>query len=59
MFLLLEVPSLTLILGVVPEPFEVLFFGVALVFLTVGLRWLMKRGERDADAEIQHTTKEV
>ena len=57
MFLLFGVPSASLILGVVPEPFEVLIFGVGLVLLTIGLRWLLRRSEKSANAEIKHTTK--
>ena len=55
MFLLFEVVGQELILGVVPESFEVLIFGVALVLLAVGLRWLMKRGEANVRHEIEKT----
>ena len=57
MFLSFEVATQNLILGVVPESLEVLIFGVALVLLTIGLRWVLKRSEKDAGSEIKHTTK--
>ena len=59
MFLLVDVASQALILGFVPESLEVLIFGVALVLLTVGLRWFMKRSEKSVDGEIKQTTKQV
>ena len=57
MFLSFEAATQNLILGVVPESLEVLIFGVALVLLTIGLRWVLKRSEKDAGSEIKHTTK--
>ncbi len=48
---------LAVILGLIPEPLEILIFGVALVLITIGLRWLMKRGEKSAGGDIKHTTK--
>jgi len=55
MFLLFDVASQSLILGFVPESFGVLFFGVGLVLLAVGLRWLMKRGEANVHREAEKT----
>jgi len=46
------------ILGLVPEPVEVLVFGVGLILLTIGLRWLMKRSERKTEGEIIHITQQ-
>lgn len=57
MFLLLEVGSEKLILGSITEPFEVLIFGVGLVLLAVGLRVVLRRGEKRADSEMVHKTK--
>jgi len=57
MFLLFEAGSENLILGFITEPFEVLIFGVGLVLLAVGLRFVLKRGEKRADSEMVHKTK--
>ncbi|HEY0461988.1 MAG TPA: hypothetical protein VGC97_22840 [Pyrinomonadaceae bacterium] len=57
MFLLLGGAGESLSLGAVREPFEVLIFGVGLVLLTIGLRWLLRRSEKSENAEIKHTTK--
>ncbi len=53
MFLLFDIATQALILGYVPESLEVLVFGVALVLLTVGLRWFMKRGATDIQHEVE------
>jgi hypothetical protein len=45
------------ILGLIPEPLEVLIFGVGLVLLAIGLRWLMKKSEKSTNGDIKHTTK--
>lgn len=55
MFLLFEFAGQGLFLGIVPEPLEILIFGVALVLLTVGLRWLMRRSEANVRREIEKT----
>ena len=55
MCLLFEVVGQGMILGIVPESFEVLIFGIALVLLAVSLRWLMKRGEANVRHEIEKT----
>ena len=56
MFLLFELAADPgIILGVVPEPLEILISGIALILLTIGLRWLMKRGEADVRREIEKT----
>ncbi len=57
MFFLFDVASQNLILGFVPESLGLLIFGVALVLLAIGLRWFMRRTEKNADSEIKHTTK--
>jgi hypothetical protein len=57
MFLLFEVAGQGLILGIVPETLEVLIFGLALVLLAIGLRWLMKRADKNANGDIKHITK--
>jgi uncharacterized membrane protein len=46
------------ILGLIPEPLEVLIFGVGLILLTIGLRWLMKRGAKNTESEIKHITEQ-
>lgn len=40
----------SLLLGIVPESLGLLVFGVALVGLTAGLRWLMAKGDAAEDA---------
>lgn len=45
------------LLGLIPEPLEILIFAIALVLLTIGLRWLMKRSEKGTTGDIKHTTK--
>lgn len=57
MFLLFGVASESFILGFVPEPLEVLIFGIGLIFLTIALRWILKRTEKSTEGEIKHTTK--
>jgi len=57
MFFLFDVASQNLILGFVSESLGLLIFGVALVLLAIGLRWFMKRTERNTESEIKHTTK--
>lgn len=57
MFLLLETASENLIFGFITEPLEVLIFGVGLVLLTVALRAVLKRVEKNADREVIHRTK--
>lgn len=46
------------ILGFIPEPLEVLIFGIGLILLTIGLRWLMKRGAKNAESEMKHITQQ-
>jgi hypothetical protein len=57
MFLLFDVAAQIFILRSVPEPFEVLIFGVGLILLTVLLRAILKGSKKDADGEIIHTTR--
>lgn len=57
MFLLFEAGNENLILGFITEPLEVLIFGVGLVLLAIGLRFVLKRGEKSADREMIHRTK--
>jgi hypothetical protein len=57
MFFLLEIASESWIFGVIPEPLEVLIFGIGLVAFAIGLRWLMKRTEKTTDGKIGHTTE--
>jgi cadmium resistance protein CadD (predicted permease) len=48
-----------IIWGFVPdERIGLLIFGVALILLAIGLRWLMKRNEKPADNEIKHITEQ-
>jgi len=53
MFLLFAVASQMLLLVFVPESLGVLIFGIALVLLAIGLRWLMKRNAKSTDGEIE------
>lgn len=46
------------ILGLIPESLEILIFGVGLILLAIGLRWLMKRGEKNTESEINHITEQ-
>jgi cadmium resistance protein CadD (predicted permease) len=58
MFLLFDVATQGFILGYVPEPLEVLIFAIGLILLTIGLRWLLKRDEKNTDGEIRRTTEQ-
>jgi hypothetical protein len=57
MYLLFEVASKNSIFGALPESLEVLVFGIALIFLAVGLRSILKRGESGSGGKIIHKTK--
>ena len=57
MFLLFEAGGENLILGLITEPLEILIFGVVLILLAVGLRSILKRGEKRADSDMVHKTK--
>ena len=57
MFFLFDVANQNVILGFIPESLGLLIFGVALILLTIGLRWIMKRSEKSADGGIEHITK--
>jgi len=57
MLLLFDFLGQGLILGFVPESVGVLIFGLGLIFLAVGLRWFMKRIEKNVHSRIQHITK--
>jgi hypothetical protein len=59
MFFLFQVINQNLILGFIPESLGLLIFGVGLVFLTIGLRWIMKRGEKSVDGEIEKMAEKV
>jgi hypothetical protein len=58
MFLLLEVAGESWILGFVPEQLEILIFGMVLISLTIGLRWILKRSEKNAKSKIEHITEQ-
>jgi len=58
MFFLFVVATQSFILGYVPEPLEVLIFGIGLILLTIGLRWFMKRSEKSTDSKINRTTEQ-
>jgi hypothetical protein len=58
MFFLFEVINQNLFLGFIPESIGLLIFGIGLVLLTIGLRWIMKRGEKSAEKEIKHITEQ-
>ncbi len=53
MFFLFDVASQNLILGFVPESLGLLIFGVALVFLTIGLRRFMKRSDTNVHRKVE------
>ena len=55
MFLLFDVATQSFILGYVPEPLEVLIFGIGLILLTIGLRWFMRRSETNVESEIEES----
>ena len=57
MFLLLDSANQSLILGFVPESLGLLIFGIGLILLAIGLRWFIKRSEKNTDGEIKHITK--
>lgn len=42
---LLEIANQNLLLGFIPESVGLLIFGVGLVVLTIGLRWIFNRVE--------------
>jgi len=42
---LLEIGNQSLLLGFIPESLGLLIFGVGLIVLTFGLRWIMNRVE--------------
>jgi hypothetical protein len=46
--ILLQVTNQNLLLGVMPESLGLLIFGIGLVVLTIGLRWILKRSEENA-----------
>jgi len=43
--------SNNLLLGSIPESIGLLIFGIALVAVTVGLRWLMREDAEDAKSQ--------
>jgi hypothetical protein len=55
--ILLEITNQNLLLGFMPESLGLLIFGIGLIGLTVGLRWMLKHGEENADREIEGTVK--
>ena len=58
MFLLFEVAGENWILGFIPEQLEVLIFGTGLILLTVTLRWILKRSDKNAKNKIEHITEQ-
>ncbi len=59
MFFLFDVASRNLLLGFVPESLGLLIFGVGLILLTVGLRWIIKRNEKGADRPVEKMAEKV
>jgi hypothetical protein len=55
--LLLQTANQNLLLGFVPESIGLLIFGFGLIALTVGLRWALKKGDADRDAEPEDVSK--
>lgn len=41
------------------ETLEILIFGIGLIFLTIGLRWILKRGAEGKDKKIEEIAKEA
>lgn len=53
---LLQTAKQNLILGLIPESFGVLLFGIGLIGLTIALRRVFKYVERRGEIEEQHKT---
>ena len=51
--ILFELTNQNLILGFMPESLGLLLFGIGLIGLTIGLRWIFKHGEENANREIE------
>ncbi len=49
MIYLMQTTNQNLILGFVPESIGILIFGIALVGLTIALRWVFNKGEEKSD----------
>lgn len=47
--ILLQTANQNLLLGFMPESLGLLIFGIGLIGLTIGLRWILKRGEESAE----------
>jgi hypothetical protein len=52
MFFLFDVTNRNLLLGFMPESLGLLIFGIGLILLTIGLRRILKREEKNADSKI-------
>ena len=59
MFFLFDVTSRNLLLVIVPESLGLLIFGIGLVLLTIGLRWIMKRNEKSANGPVEEMAEKV
>ena len=59
MFFLFDVASRNLLLGFVPESLGLLIFGVGLILLTIGLRWIMKRNQKSTDSAVEKMAEKV
>ena len=61
MFILTETAQITtgyLFLGYVPETIAVLLFGISLIALTIGIRWMSrKREEEKIQTDLEEATK--
>lgn len=47
----IELPTINTILAALPEPLELLLFGIGLVAAVVLLRWFLNRGEAQENDE--------
>ena len=55
MFYLMQATNQNLILGFMPESLGLLIFGIALIALTIGLRWILKKSESESNAAVEKT----
>lgn len=55
---LLEITNQNLLLGGMPESLGLLIFGIGLISLTIGLRWILKHSEDNAK-EIGKIAKKI
>lgn len=57
--ILLQMTNQNLLLGFMPESLGLLIFGIGLIGLTIGLRWILKQVEENAHGEIEGIAKKA